>query len=183
MCRVVLALVALCWYSLGIAEQPSFEKGSRLHLLVNLHPDNRKRLIYSVNYQLPGLMPVCSEVIIKKKKNKKLVFIYKELEYTFLFDGHTKETGIGFDRYLSHFFGLDCQESQIRTMSDVDQEGIRLGQPKLGMTKKGILIAMGRPPIHANPDIDAPVWYYWVNRFKRKAIEFDDNGQVSNIRL
>jgi outer membrane protein assembly factor BamE (lipoprotein component of BamABCDE complex) len=51
------------------------------------------------------------------------------------------------------------------------------------MTRQGLIYAMGRPPIHANPNLDSDTWMYWLNRFKRQAIDFDDNGLVEEIRL
>ena len=64
----------------------------------------------------------------------------------------------------------------------LEQEGIRTGQPKVGMTREGVLFAMGRPPFHANADLKMPSWRYWKNRFSQMAVNFGEDGQVSSIQ-
>lgn len=171
---LVCALVASPGFSQDV------EKGDRLELLVNLHPDMARRTLYSTNYQLAGLMPMCSEVTVKKIKRKKMVFEWKGLDYTFVYDKHAKGAGVSFEAVLGEFFGAKCDKDKVSKMSKVDQKGIKRGVALKGMTRQGVLYAMGRPPYHANPDLEAYTWMYWQNRFVRKAIEFDDNGIVSS---
>jgi len=161
----------------------AFESGDKLVTLSNLHPDMNKRVLYTMNYQLPSMIPMCSEVTVVSKNKKKFVFAWKDIEYTMLFDKHTKKAGVDFDTALGDFFGSKCDKAKVASMSKVDQRGIRSGQPMVGMTRQGILYAMGRPPRHANPDIEAYSYMYWLNRFKRKAIDFDDRGIVQDVRL
>jgi hypothetical protein len=70
----------------------------------------------------------------------------------------------------------------MKSLGKEDQEGIRSGHPQVGMTRSGVLFAMGRPPVHANPDLNAAEWTYWRNRYGRMIVSFDGDGKVSGIR-
>jgi outer membrane protein assembly factor BamE (lipoprotein component of BamABCDE complex) len=67
-------------------------------------------------------------------------------------------------------------------LSKIDQDGIAAGRAQVGMTRQGVLYAMGRPPFHANPSLDSSEWMYWRNRFGKTAVQFDESGKVTNVR-
>lgn len=167
----------------GLCAAQSYEPGETLVLKTNLHPDMAKRYLYTINYNLDSLMPMCSEVkIVKKKKRSWLKFEWEGQVYVMEFDKHTSRSGADFDAVLNNYFGTECDEKTVAGMSEVDQKGIKAGLPYLGMTRQGIIYAMGRPPVHANPDLEAPSFTYWRNRFSRQIIHFDEQGVVSDIR-
>ena len=157
--------------------------GDRLVTLSNLHPDLNKSLLYTMNYQQPGLIGVCEQIEVVKVKRKKMTFLWKGREFDIVYEKHTKKAGVSFQESLSDYFGPACDQSKLKSLSKIDRQGVKEGQAKVGMSKAGVLMAMGRPPHHANPDLDAGEWMYWLNRFKRKAIEFDSNGIVTRVRL
>lgn len=167
----------------SFAQAADYNKGSTLFLLSNLHPDISKNLLYTMNYQLPNLIPICSEVTVISKSKKKFTFSLEGREYIMAYDKHTKKAGVAFNTVLDFYFGSRCDKEAIKGLSSVDRKGIRKGIPYVGMTRQGLIYAMGRPPIHANPNLDSDTWMYWLNRFKRQAIDFDDNGLVEEIRL
>ncbi len=181
--RCKMPLISLLMFALAGAAAAEFAPGDKLQLLTNLHPDTNKRLLYTLNYQLPNLIPMCTEVEVVKQSKKKLAFLWNDVEYVMQYDKHTKKAGVSFDTVLADFFGPKCDAGKVKQLSQLDQKGIRKGIPYEGMTKQGILYAMGRPPRHATPDLDGYTWMYWLNRFKRKAIDFDDKGVVEEIRL
>lgn len=128
--------------SMTFAAYAEIKAGDKLQTLSNQHPDMAKRLLYTTNYQQPGLIPVCSAVTVKKIGGK----------------------------------------AKLNKLGKVDKDGVTAGRPSIGMTKDGILFAMGRPPVHATPNLDANYWLYWQNRFGKIGIQFDDKGKVSEIR-
>ena len=77
---------------------------------------------------------------------------------------------------------LEEEESKVVALKKALQEGIASGRAQVGMSREGVLLAMGRPPFHANPSLDVPEWMYWRNRFARVAVQFDDKGKVINVR-
>ena len=153
-----------------------------MQALANMHPDMNKHLLYTLNYQLPGLMPVCSEIVVTKISKKAMAFTWQGVEYEMAYEGFTKDAGVSFEQAVLTYFGPACDKAKMQKLAAADQEGIRTGRPSVGMTRDGVLFALGRPPIHANPDLNAPEWRYWRNRFATMAIEFDSKGKVTNIR-
>ncbi len=97
-----------CLLLLAQMVHADIEAGSTVQALSNLHPDLDKNRLYSVNYQMPGLIPVCSTLEVKKVKKKKMVFSWNGTDYTFLYDKHTKKAGVSFQERLASFFGSQC---------------------------------------------------------------------------
>lgn len=169
-----------------LAATPSFadiKKGDKLQTIANLHPDMQRFVLYTLNYQLAGLIPVCSDVTITKVGKKKLEFDYKGQLYEIGYEGHSEKAGVSFQQAVQGiFFGPACDKAKIQSLSKADQDGIRFGQPSVGMTRDGVLIAMGRPPFHANPDLSAPSWHYWKNRYATMHVNFGEDGKVVSIQ-
>ena len=175
----VLVATSICVATPSLAD---FKKGDKLQAIANLHPDMQRHVLYTLNYQLPGLIPVCSEVTIVKASKKSAVFEYNGQEFEIGYEGFTKGAGIGFQQAVeSIYFGKACDKAKMQKLGKVDQEGIKSGQPKVGMTRDGVLFAMGRPPFHANPDLTSTSWRYWRNRFSQMVVNFGDDGKVVSI--
>jgi len=156
--------------------------GDKLQTLSNLHPDMAKRLLYTANYQQAGLIPACSDITVKDVSGKKMSFDHQGVEYRIEYEKHTKNAGVTFQDALKTFFGPSCDKAKMNSLGAADKDGIKSGQPKVGMTKAGILFAMGRPPQHATPNLDANYWLYWQNRFGKTGITFDEKGKVTEIK-
>lgn len=182
-----VALLSALAVIIGLTGAPAqaedvIKRGDVLQTLTNLHPDNTKRLLYTVNYQQPGLIPVCSEITVTDISGKRMEFTYKGVEYKLDYERNTKGAGVSFQEAAQTMFGPACDQAKIDSLSETDKEGIKYGEPQIGMTRDGIYFAMGRPPIHANPNLDSFEWMYWRNRFARRAIEFNDEGVVVGMR-
>jgi hypothetical protein len=65
--------------------------------------------------------------------------------------------------------------------SEVDCRGISEGKAYPGMSKTGVMTALGYPAAHRTTSPDANTWVYWKNRFKTFAIQFDDKGLVTEV--
>jgi hypothetical protein len=181
----VLIVASTCAAPLATAKNPpaGLKPGDKMYAIANLHPDMQRHLLYTLNYQLPGIIPVCSELTVTEIHSKKLAFTYNGQEFEIEYDSFTKEAGVSFpDAVKGIFFGTSCDKAKMQSLGKVDQDGIRAGAPRVGMTREGILFAMGRPPFHANPDLNSDTWMYWRNRFGKLAVEFGADGKVSNIR-
>jgi len=63
-----------------------------------------------------------------------------------------------------------------------DLEGVSAGRAMVGMTKDGVLTAMGYPARHRTPSLQDREWTYWKNRFTTLVVVFDDAGVVTAIR-
>jgi len=85
-------------------------------------------------------------------------------------------------QHLLKYFGSSCSAADVESLSKSDQDGIRKGVASPGMTRQGVIYAMGYPPPHVTPDLDAKEWTYWKNRFDRMIVVFDDKGRAAEVR-
>jgi len=64
-------------------------------------------------------------------------------------------------------------------LSEIDKKGISDGRALKGMTKKGVMIALGYPCPHKTDSPDSDQWNYWRNRFTYYPVNFE-NGIVES---
>ena len=147
--------------------------------LVNLHPDEKNRRLYSVNYQLDGLMPLCTKVRITAVTHKAMTFELADggQKYEYIFHDTLRED---IPKHLDRFFGKTCPRKKADALGSVDRQGIKEGRALSGMTRAGVIFAIGYPPEHATPSLDPSVWKYWRNRFGTRLIHFE-GGKVARI--
>ena len=151
---------------------------SGVYTLVNLHPDEQRHRLYSVNYQQTGLIPLCSKVRIESVDSRKMTFrlLDSGREYEYVFHNSLRDP---IPMHLDKFFGKKCDAS-LAGLSEVDRKGIRSGTVLSGMSKRGVTLAIGYPPEHATPSLDSDIWMYWINRFGKMTVSFA-NGKVVGI--
>ena len=148
--------------------------------LTNLHPDDPRSRLFAVNYQQAGLIPVCSPVTLVERNAKRLVFRVDATGRTYEYYHHEliREP---FGDHLARYFGTACPRKAIDALPELDRQGITHGKPFVGMSKQGVIFAMGYPPPHATVSLEANRWIYWTNRFNKLAVLFDDNARVIAI--
>jgi len=69
----------------------------------------------------------------------------------------------------------------IGAFNNTDRKGIKAGKAYKGMSKKGIIAALGYPPVHKVLSLEDNTWTYWKDRYRTMVIEFS-GGKVSHIR-
>ena len=173
-----LVLAARVVVSAAVVDYPLIG-ASGVYTLVNLHPDEPRQRLYSVNYQQSGLIPLCSKVKIESVETRKMTFrlLDSGREYEYLFHNSLRDP---IAKHLDKVFGKKCDTASVEKMSEVDRKGVRSGTVLLGMTKRGVILAVGYPPEHATPSLDSDIWTYWKNRFGKMKVNFA-NGKVSEI--
>ncbi|MBN2351218.1 MAG: hypothetical protein JXD23_01520 [Spirochaetales bacterium] len=174
----MLKLLSVCLADGG--ETPSLRHMSPIYTQTNLHPDETRARLYSVNFQQAGLIPAGTEVVFASLNEKQFSFIVKEKARTYYYLNH-KQSNEPFESHLLRFFGPSWDPEKITRLPDQDREGVRTGKPAVGMTREGIILAMGWPPRLENPDLKASRWRYWRHRFDTIAIEFGPDDTVVNI--
>jgi hypothetical protein len=180
---IVLAFVCACAARSSHTDKrvSSFESGNGF-TLVNLHPDNERGRLFAVNFQQAGLIPVCSEVEYLGIDDDSFKFRVVSTGRKYEYFNH-KAAAEPFSDHLNRFFGAVCPREEIASLSDLDREGIRDGHAIKGMTRRGVILAMGHPPRHVNPDPNAPTLMYWRNRFNRVEIQFGGpDDRVTGMR-
>ena len=151
-----------------------------VYTLVNLHPDENRKRLYSVNYQQAGLLPLCTRVVIESVSSREMKFRVADggREYEYIFHNSMRDP---VQKHLDKYFGRSCDKSKIQHMSKVDQDGVRAGQAIEGMTKEAVILAIGYPPEHATPSTEGNAWRYWKNRLATMIVHFED-GKVVRIQ-
>jgi len=150
-----------------------------VYTLTNLHPDEVRRRLYAVNFQQPGLIPRCTAVRITRLRRSAMHFVVVEgnREYEYLNHDAAAEP---FNDHLLRFFGSQCP-SDDTGLNEADLAGIRRGTVSPGMTRRGVILAIGYPPRHVNPSIEFGDWTYWRHRFDRFIVRFDEKDLVVGI--
>ena len=49
------------------------------------------------------------------------------------------------------------------------------------MTREQVILAIGYPPTHRTPSIDASEWLYWYNHWVTYKVQFGPDGKVANV--
>jgi hypothetical protein len=147
----------------------------------NLHPDEARARLFTTNYQQDGLIPVCASVTLLERNAELLRFRVEASGKTYEYYYH-KAAGEPFPEHLARVFGTECPRAELDALPEIDQRGLSLGKPLVGMSKQGVLFALGYPPRHVTPSLDALRWIYWLNRFDRIAVIFDDGGHVVSVQ-
>lgn len=143
--------------------------GRDLYTRTDLHPDTARRRLYSINYQLRGLIPICTVVHVVELDEAHLRFVANGIEYDYRFRPEYLTEGM--QAHLDRYFGDTCDRGD--ALGPKDREGIAAGRIAPGMTKAGVIKAIGYPPPHATPDLASPQWRYWRNRFDTFIVHFD----------
>jgi len=180
MAFAALMLTACGTYEVMDNSGQSMMNSAGVYTQVNLHPDMKRSRLYTVNYQMDGLIPLCSEVVLLTASKKVLKFKDKSTNQVFSFYYHGS-AGEPLMDYLTKFFGRDCKTSDVEKLSAIDQQGIKKGIAIKGMSRKGVIFAMGYPPPHKTPSLESDSWTFWVNRFGTMRVVFDKKGLVSEI--
>jgi hypothetical protein len=178
-CGLLAAPAALAAEGAPPSVRPLVGAGA-VRTLVNLHPDEARAKLYAVNYQQAGLIPACSEVRLLSLDDDRLRFQVVKTGKEYAYDFH-KAAGEPFEIHLGRFFGRECDSKAIAALRGKDREGVERGVVMPGMTKRGVLFALGPPPRHVTPDLDSTRWRYWKNRFDTMIVVFDARGVVAAI--
>jgi hypothetical protein len=149
--------------------------------LVTLHPDEPRSRLFSVNYQQAGLIPVCTPVTLLERNPKRLLFRNDSTGKTYEYVHH-EIIGESLPDHLTRVFGSPCPRKEIDALPKLDRQGILEGRALVGMTRRGVVLAMGYPPPHATPSLESTRWIYWTNRMNKLAVMFDEKGRVSAVQ-
>jgi len=61
------------------------------------------------------------------------------------------------------------------------RNAIRTGKIAVGMTKEQVIVALGYPPTHETPFLNAAQWRYWYGRFDDFLVTWDPSGRVKDV--
>ena len=83
--------------------------------------------------------------------------------------------GKSIEDYRAMLFTEKTFEQLTAGFAAAEIDAIKEGIVIEGMSKQGVLVSYGYPPEHKTPALDSDRWLFWMNRFRSKAICFDEN--------
>ena len=156
----------------------------------NIHAQEqtgRGGLVYQAsyaNYTSPGaghlIIPAGSQIKIIDVSSKMFTVHCPEKNIQVRFEYHEPRMGMKVGQYLEAI--TSKEPVSYASLSAVDQNGIVQGKALVGMSRTGVMAALGYPAGHRTPSLEAATYVYWTNRFGTIAVDFDDQGKVKNIR-
>ncbi len=183
-CLALFVFLVLPATSLQAAE------GKVLYNRFNIHAQaDRDGLLKAsyANYTDPGdghvIIPPNTKLIIKPWKR-----FFKDYGFKFelpdgrkgVFEVHVKRLGMSTADYLKLI--MSDKPVSLKELTSLDRKGVKQGKALVGMTKKGVMTALGYPSPHATPSLKDNTWKYWRNRFRTMDVEFNGKGRVSRIQ-
>jgi hypothetical protein len=97
------------------------------------------------------------------------------------FEYNRRNMGMSADQYIRLI--TSSEKVNLSELSEIDQKGIKSGKALVGMSKKGVRIALGYPAAQRIQSLENNSWIHWRNRFRTKVIEFDREGKVKKVRF
>ena len=176
-----LSFLCLVFAQSALAQdEPRFTK-------YNIHTQGKDATNFKASYANftdPGaghvIIPAGTKIQMVKQGWRGFVFTYDNGSKKVTFEFHKKRMGMSMDEYIELI--TSSEPVSYPGLSKQDKKGIAAGNAYKGMTRKGVMIALGYPAAHKTPSLDSSTWIYWGNRFRTVGVDFNDQGKVSNVR-
>lgn len=155
----------------------------------NIHAQQQTRrngdIVYKAsyaNYVNPGtghlIIQAGSKISITKKGRKGFTFETADRK-SVAFEFHGPRMQMSMEEYLDEI--TSAKPVAINKLAKIDRQGVKEGKAKVGMSRKGVMTALGYPAAHKTPSIKDNAWTYWQDRFRTMVVEFKGD-KVVNIR-
>jgi hypothetical protein len=70
---------------------------------------------------------------------------------------------------------------RLETFPPKVREAVKAGRLMRGMTREQVLMAVGYPITSYTPDLDAPLWRYWISRSGEYQVFWSDDGRLDKV--
>lgn len=173
----VLSLVFAC-SSCGGNKVPGTENGvySRYNLhYVNVKGVNKGSYANWTRHVDHVMLPYNTKIQVKSLGSKKFEFV-TDNGTKILWEFNPKNMGMSGIDYIKLITSPTPVNYEV--LSDIDRKGIEAGKALPGMSKQGVMVALGYPAKHATPSLESNSWTYWGGRMDNYRVEFDESGKV-----
>ena len=185
---LILFILAICVFVNPLSSQAKdkYIIGEPVYLKVNIHYQNSSRgnnASYA-NYTDSGVghdfLAVNTPVKIKKGRKNRFIIVDAETNIEIVFEYSAARMQMSINEYLEKI--TSPSKVNLGELSEKDRQGIENGVAKIGMSKEGVMMALGYPAAHKTPSPEENRWVYWKDRFRTLVITFGENGIVTDIR-
>ncbi len=181
----LLVAAVLLWLSPALADSATRYTRFNIHVQAKLGRGGSE--VYNAsyaNYTDPGqghlVIPAGSRITILKKNRKLFRFRVEEEQKVVDFLFHAPRMQMKVGDYIEKI--TSPKPVSLAGFSKIDQKGIAAGKAYVGMSRDGVLTALGYPATHRTPSLAASTWVYWTNRYGTIGVDFDARGNVKAIR-
>ncbi|MFW5920649.1 MAG: hypothetical protein ACOCUS_02325, partial [Polyangiales bacterium] len=159
-----LVLVAACGgRSIRVNTEQSY------YLQTNLRAHGN--VVTSINeWDKQTVLEACTPVQLQWARGREIRFVANGTAYRYIM---YRGSRLGLGEHLKRVFGPSCPVNR-KALPPADRAGIEQARPYEGMTKQGVIAAVGYPPTHVTPTLDHSPWTYWGTQ-GRVEVHFDGN--------
>jgi len=158
-----LVLLAL---ALGACGGPGHAPTEQQFTQTNLRA--RGNQLTSINeWRGATVLPICTPVQVTVARGRQIHFSTGAENYRFVL---YRRTEVPVEAQLARYFGPTCPK--VDSLTPTDQMGIRQALPAVGMTRQGVIMALGYPPDHETPTLEDDEWTFWGSS-GRVTVQFD----------
>lgn len=176
----VLALMTLllgCQKQLKTSDVAASTQSSQIYY-TQFSLFQEKNTFRTTNYRKGILIPINTAVTLQAMKSDEAVLRLVDSGQTLTIDNVPKHTLDDMQTAFNKIAGLS--KVDLSLFSAEERDAIMAGRVIKGMSRKAVLAAIGYPPRHETPSLDANDWSYWSNRFNRFVVHFK-NDKVDSI--
>ena len=142
----------------------------------------------STNYRMGTLIPINSKFeFVKTSWPKRLnkppfqvpgSFRIKHVEsgQIIKIENIKKYSGSDVSGYFLKMFSKD--KTDLSSFTEKERQYILIGRVLSGMSKKGVILALGYPPVHKTPSLNNPIWHYWNSKLGTFTVQFLDDKTI-----
>jgi hypothetical protein len=187
----ILLIISMLVPTVHAASKKKDQSQLAVYLKINIHGTERfsgsKRSLrasyanYIGDYNNHTFIPVNTPVVITKVKKNGIYMTSTVDGAKITFEFNAKNMApVTSEEYVGYITAP--RKTSLKSLSPIDQKGIKDGKAYVGMSKNAVRIALGHPALHRTPSLKENVWTYWKNRFATGAVEFDAGGRVKSVR-
>lgn len=131
----------------------------------------------AVNYRTGTLISIGTPIEVVEIRTQSVTARLADGGQNFVFVPY-KTPNVPITDILTLFFSEQPLDEELAALPEDVKTKVEAGEVAPGMSKEAVMMAIGPPPLHANPKRDENVWRYWSNRFNTFEVEFDELGFV-----
>jgi hypothetical protein len=152
---LLLALLLLLPLSTGCRRGAPLPNNGNLLTLTNLRVHGNQ--LSSINeWRGRTVLPACTPVLVRAARGRQIAFDANGTRYRYIIH---RTSRLNVQTHLQHYFGTECPK--LDQMTAADRQGVQTALPVVGMSRAGVIAALGYPPDHVTPDLNAPSWTFW----------------------
>lgn len=95
--------------------------------------------------------------------------------------GNDYSRNLPLDAFAKRYVVAVNPQTRISTFDPRTREAIKTGRLFNGMTREQVLISVGYPISDETPNLDTPIWRYWLNQSEEFQVVFDAQGIVKEV--